>query len=81
MCQGLAVGRRSASDTTVHRKLRVIKKKGRPYDGFSPTLISSQGGREELVQSISPFSPHLEQPLPVFLDEAWGQLVPEHVKS
>jgi hypothetical protein len=40
-----------------------------------------EGGREELVQSISPFSPHLEQPLPVVLDEAWGQLVPEHVKS
>jgi hypothetical protein len=40
-----------------------------------------EGGREELVQSISPFSPRLEQPLPVVLDEAWGQLVPEHVKS
>ena len=40
-----------------------------------------KGGREELIQSISPFSPHLEQPLPVVLDEAWGQLVPEHVKS
>lgn len=40
-----------------------------------------EGGREELVQSISPFSPRLEQPLPVVLDEAWGQLVLKHVKS
>jgi len=29
-----------------------------------------EAGREELVQTISPFSPHLEQPLPVVLDEA-----------
>ena len=40
-----------------------------------------EGGREELVQSISPFSPRLEQPLPIVLDEAWDQLVLEHVKS
>lgn len=40
-----------------------------------------EGGREELVQSISPFSPRLELPLPVVLDEAWGKLVPEYVKS
>jgi len=35
-----------------------------------------EGGREELIHSIGPFSPRLKQPLPVVLDEARGQLVP-----